>query len=228
LLLWKKPRNQRRRPTIRIGANMSEFRRVLEDIKDDAFSDHFGPQIEKIERGVANGTITEEIAVKELVRIQDQFGRGSLVAVTEDDWKEIKAFIDTAEKRYIDRGKLQFYVGTFSIPSAAILAILPIIFGWQVNEGAVSIVGLVTAVLTALSAHSFFVLRVHQQATTAAERLVEKKLALLFLQAAMGPGGKDRPPELMTAGTTMFLGHHAPQTLLSPDDLKKIRQESKE
>jgi hypothetical protein len=74
--------------------------------------------------------------------------------------------------------------------------------------------------LGVLAAHSFFVFRVHQQARLAAERLSEKRAAILFLQAALARANPDQAPQILSAAAAMFLGHQAPATIpLQPADL---------
>lgn len=141
-----------------------------------------------------------------------------------EEWNEIARAIENSERRYLSKAKQQFLIGTFSLPIAIVVILMSLLLGWQESTGASVAAGLIGAGLASLAAHAFFVLRVHQQASTAAERLAEKRLALLFLKLALGSGGDERK-SLLDAGTSMFLGHQAPETLpLSPQDLKLLTE----
>jgi hypothetical protein len=85
-------------------------------------------------------------------------------------------------------------------------------------------IALLGGVMAAVFFHSFFVLRIHQQARQAAERLTEKRVGLFFLRLAFERPAPDAiATHLVEAGTQMFLGHQASPTLpLSSDDINSV------
>lgn len=197
--------------------------KLAKRLKADVFMDI---QVEDVDRIVADfqsKKLSETSAISELRKLQGA-RPGLLLLVDREslprDWNEIAGAIAVSEQRYLKKAEQQFYIGTFGLPVALVVVIASLLIGWQGDAGAAVTAGLLGAGLASLAAHAFFVLRVHQQASTAAERLSEKRLALLFLKLALSSEGEERK-SLLEAGTSMFLGHQAPETIpLSPQDFK--------
>jgi hypothetical protein len=122
--------------------------------------------------------------------------------------------------------RLQYRQGFYLLPIAVLVVFALAILGnrWlAVSETVITALGATT--LAALAAHSFFVFRVHQQARIAAERLSEKRAAVLFLQAALLRATETDAPTILASAAAMFLGHYAPETIpLKPDDAPRKSQ----
>lgn len=205
----------------------SKVERLAERVMGDVFSDADPGAVQRIVDRFLTHEISEQAALQELREVQ---GRGARHLISFDkerlpqEWNEIVLAIENSERRYLKKAQQQFLLGTFSLPFFIAVIIFSLSFGWQGGAGAGVASGLLGAALVSLAAHAFFVLRVHQQASTAAERLAEKRLALLFLKVALGSVGDERR-SLLEAGTAMFLGHQAPETLpLSPQDWKFVKE----
>jgi hypothetical protein len=116
----------------------------------------------------------------------------------------------------------QFRQAFYLLPAAAVITLIIAILAssqWDVPTQVLS--PLAGACLATLAAQSFFVFRVHQQARLAAERLSEKRAAVLFLRLALGRTDPEERAQILAAGTAMFLGHQTAATVpLTAEDRK--------
>jgi hypothetical protein len=137
-------------------------------------------------------------------------------------WETLTSPLYDTEMRWERRATRQFWFGAAIVPglvlTIAVLAnILPLEFFTVVLLSELGVLAL---------AYSYIVFRVHQQASSAEERMAEKRVGLTFLQIVTEQ--YSRRPEfelLLRQGTHMFLGHHAPSSiLLGPEDLAAVRQ----
>jgi hypothetical protein len=134
-------------------------------------------------------------------------------------WMHLSSQLVAAEKKWGRVANIQFWLGILTVPSvlvaAGLLALSPIKID---SAGGVFLALVVGAAVT----HSFLVLRIHQQARQAEERIVEKRVGLAFLRVAVEDhAGNPEFEAMIRAGTQMFLGHHAAATIpLGPEDLR--------
>ncbi len=137
-----------------------------------------------------------------------------------DEWSSLLAVLEESENRVNHQAKRQFNVGLITLPLFIFLSICSLfIFKWHEWEHASVVSSVLGASLLAIAAHSFFLLRIQQQASLAAERLSEKRLGILFIKLAASQDKNLSSAQLLEAGTSMFLGHHAPNTVpLQPED----------
>lgn len=134
-------------------------------------------------------------------------------------WMTLYQELITAERKWGRVANVQFWLGILTVPlvliAAGWLALGPI----KVDPAGGAFLALVVG---AAVTHSFLVLRIHQQARQAEERIVEKRVGLAFLRIAVEDhAGNPEFEAMIKAGTQMFLGHHAAATIpLSPEDLR--------
>ena len=173
--------------------------------------------IEFIDNHLLNNDFTIEQALfhlKELERNQDY-----IPELPQFDWKELIKVIDYSEKRLKRTTRLQFYIALLELPLVIIGLLLAI--GFKLfGEDPITTLTAAAGILAALSYHTFLILRLHQQTTSAIERLIEKKVGIFFLRmSADDLKGKIDVEKFINAGTQMFLGHHVkPAEPLSPAD----------
>jgi hypothetical protein len=134
-------------------------------------------------------------------------------------WMSLSSQLVAAEQKWGKVANVQFWLGILTVPLVLIAA------GWLAlgpikidPAGGVFLSLVVGAAVT----HSFLVLRIHQQARQAEERIVEKRVGLAFLRVAVEDhAGNPEFEAMIRAGTQMFLGHHAAATIpLGPEDLR--------
>lgn len=165
--------------------------------------------------------LSENDALIELSRLEKGASRHSPPldnGKVREEWGAISTVVVESERRSLKTAKHQFYVGTVFLPLFILMMMLSLWLHLQDAAYAAVVAGLAAVVV-----YTFFVLRIYQQASIAAERFSEKRLALLFLKFALVNSGEERRV-LLEAGTSMFLGHQAPQTIpLSPNDLNNLK-----
>jgi hypothetical protein len=148
---------------------------------------------------------------------------------TEDQWASLAAIIIESEERIKSNTKHQLRAAMWLIPVYIVIILLCSGLGLYSNDVSTTILAILIASLFAVLAHSFFLLRTHQQSSIAIERLAEKRLAILFLKLAdSAEEGKMDAKMLLEAGTKMFMNHHAPISIpLTSEDGKIISEVSK-
>lgn len=179
--------------------------------------------IDRIANSVRAGKIAEGAAIEEINEYERNLSRGPLLLSPEqirDEWQSLSEMLEVSQARLEALATTRFVMGMATLPVAVLLVLGSLAFGWQ-NSGAAPVVAsLVVACLVALATHSYLILRVHQQAALAAERLCEKRVGTLFLKLATGRSELGVSKFLSEQGTAMFLGHQAPETIpLQPGDL---------
>ena len=136
-------------------------------------------------------------------------------------WSNLSHELISAERKWGRVANVQFWLGILTVPLVLIAAGLLALDSIKMDPaGGVFLALLVGAAVT----HSFLVLRIHQQARQAEERIVEKRVGLAFLRIAVEDhAGKPEFESMIQAGTQMFLGHHTAATIpLSPEDLRSV------
>lgn len=134
-------------------------------------------------------------------------------------WTTLYEELIKAEQKWGRVANAQFWLGILTVPlvliATGLLALGPI----KIDPAAGAFLALVVG---AAVTHSFLVLRIHQQARQAEERIVEKRVGLAFLRVAVEDhAGNPEFEAMIRAGTQMFLGHHAAATIpLNPEDLR--------
>ena len=161
----------------------------------------------------------------ELEALRDQIeGHDKIGAPVHDDvrWMTLTSPLSDTEARWERRAMIQFILGA---------AMTPVVVGLMVflalrmpHEPFVLI--LLSELVAVALAYLYIILRVHQQASTAQERMAEKRVGLTFLRIVLQEYGEHpQIKALLELGAQMFLGHHAPTTiLLGPEDAKAITQ----
>ncbi len=140
-------------------------------------------------------------------------------------WATMTQPLSATEKRWEKRAMRQFTIAALMIPA---LLVTMVVLAIRMPHEPFMLVFLSELASLAL-AYSYILFRVHQQATTAEERMAEKLVGLTFLRMVLEEYG-DHPhfESLLEHGTQMFLGHHAPNTiLLGPDDLAGLMKKAK-
>jgi hypothetical protein len=173
-------------------------------------------QLAQIEQQYRSGQISEADARRRISQIVRQTSERPLAFTAReiaDEWQALSAVLDASENRWKRLAAVQFFIGLAGPPLAVAGILLSLLLGWQTAPGAAVVAALLGACLAAIAAHSFVVLRIHQQAGTAAERLSEKRVGFLFLKLAVTRDDASEATRLLEAGTSMFLGHYAPATL---------------
>lgn len=134
-------------------------------------------------------------------------------------WKSLTQELITAEKKWAQVANVQFWLGILTVPLVTGAA-----FWFALGSSKLDFAGsaFLSLLIGAAVTHSFLVLRIHQQARQAEERIVEKRVGLAFLRVALDDYSGEREFDAMIqAGTQMFLGHHAAATIpLSSKDLR--------
>ena len=176
----------------------------------------------------AKGFLSDAQYHDELEKLNDapldiSLGAGSTSFL--NDWKEISVALEEMEHTLEKRANIQFKLGTSGVPIGIALVLGALAISVYFKVPFIAAAGLAGILVTALGVHGFLILRVHQQASLAAERLAEKRVALMFMRLAISSPRKRQSDRLLAAGMSMFLGHQAAQTLpLSADDLPATRK----
>ncbi|TDP97982.1 hypothetical protein [Labedaea rhizosphaerae] len=179
--------------------------------------------VERIAEQVAGGELSESAGARRLGALYQ--GRMTGEADLTDDqvgaeWVKLLDGMQAEAEHWRRIAHGQYRQGFYLLPLAVLIVFgLAVFASHWLGLSDVLTAGLAGTALAALATHSFAVFRIHQQARIAAERLSEKRAAILFLQAALRRAGTQDALTILSAAASMFLGHHAPETLpLSPDD----------
>jgi hypothetical protein len=167
--------------------------------------------IEKIEKELNEGKITETVALQQLQQLKPQFILSNEQA--DDEWEKLNRVIKDDQEQINKLAKSRFDLGGIALPICVLVIFVSLFFGWHKTDGALTIASIMGACLTAITTYSYFILRVHQQASLASERLSEKQVGLLFLRIAISIDNPEKSNKLIDAGTKMFLGHHVASTI---------------
>ncbi|AEB47401.1 hypothetical protein [Micromonospora maris] len=163
----------------------------------------------------------EELTEREAARLLKGLYQGVPLKLAElpgrqvgTEWISLLAGMQEESTQWQNIARSQYRQGFFLLP-ASVVAVLAATFAghYWLKFPEKELTALAAAALAALATHSFFVFRVHQQARIAAERLSEKRAAILFVQAALARATPDQAPNILAAAGAMFLGHHAPETI---------------
>jgi hypothetical protein len=195
----------------------------IKKLRDSVFVDK--KILDDIEQQLSLGKISEKDALQQLRLHDPDIAKTPFILTdqdVEDEWKSLTNVIVQAEIHNQRLASSQFLLGLTALPICVILLLLSFFFGWHQASGAVTVASILGGCLAAVSAHSFFVLRIHQQASLAAERLSEKRVGILFLRIAARNKNPEDSARLLNAGTKMFLGHYVPTAIpLQAEDKSK-------
>lgn len=202
-----------------------DFERRLADVRSNVF---VNPEIvDRIRNEVVAGSLTEGQATKQLTALERSLSQAPLQFTSQqiqDEWAGLTKLLESSETRWNKIASNQFLVGLAALPLAVALIFGSLFFGWQHEDGATTVAGILAGCLAAVAAHSFLVFRIHQQAGLAAERLSEKRVGALFLRLASSRADPEESRRLLEAGTAMFLGHYVAETLpLKGDDFSPTK-----
>lgn len=199
----------------------------LERLQDNVFIDE--KILDDLKKRIEAGEIPEPEAIKQLRKLERTGGPFFLSSKqVNDEWESLSRIIDDAEKRAKKLASSQFHLGLAALPIFIAVILLSLLFGWHQTEGSKVVAAILAACMTAIAAHSYLLLRIHQQASLAAERLSEKRVGILFLRIAVSREKSEDTAKLIEAGTTMFLGHHVAATIpLQAEDYSVTRKHSK-
>jgi hypothetical protein len=199
----------------------SDFEQRLTRLRSNVFADRDWSN--RLEASVRSGAMTEADAIEAIDRYDRDLAQKPLSMTADelrDEWGALSQMLEASQARLELSASTRFLLGMLTLPLAVLLALGSLSLGWQDSDAASAIAALLTACLAALAAHSYLLLRVHQQAALAAERLSEKRVGALFLKLAISQDDVGLSAALLEKGTTMFLGHQAPETIpLQPGDL---------
>lgn len=165
---------------------------------------------------------------RQLNALRDQIeGRAPVKSPVHDAvrWATMTQPLSATERRWQKRGVVQFVIGTAMIPA---LFVTMVFLAVKMPREPFMLAFISELAALAL-AFSYLLFRVHQQASTAEERMAEKLVGLTFLRMVLEEYG-DHPhfESLLEHGTQMFLGHHAPNTiLLGPEDVAALMKRGK-
>jgi hypothetical protein len=171
--------------------------------------------INAIVADVAEGRITEIEGTRQLEAAERAARRGPFALTAREanaEWSSLLQAMAEESQNWQRIAKRQFAQGFVLLPVVVCLVIGVLLYlsaKLSGDELAVAAEPLLGACLAAVATHAFLVFRVHQQARVAAERLSEKRAAILFLRIAISRTDPEESARLLQAGTAMFLGHHA-------------------
>jgi hypothetical protein len=181
--------------------------------------------IDAITRDASEGKISDTIAMDQLRALETGARGGPLylsARQVNEEWSHLLAAMEQEAASWQRVARSQFALGFLLLPLVVVVVIGVLLYlslKLPGDELAVAAEPLLGACLAAVATHAFLVFRVHQQARVAAERLSEKRAAILFMRLAVGRANPAEVAQLLQAGTAMFLGHHAiPAVPLQPSD----------
>lgn len=182
--------------------------------------------IDSIVGEVNAGRLDEYDAAVKLRKLRQDAEQGPFYLSAREADKEWVALLDAMaieSQEWQKIAKSQFFQGFWILPIGVIIIIgTLVILAWLVPTSTLVSSPILAACLAGVGLHAFLVFRVHQQARAAAERLSEKRAAILFLRLAIGRTNADEVAQLLSAGTAMFLGHHAVAAVpLQADDFPR-------
>lgn len=173
----------------------------------------------EIDRKVKAGSVTQERGLSLLTALRDAPAIGKSV---HEDLTRIVSAIDQELSATRQHAGRQYRIATFVLPTCILVSLA---YAWYATSQGLDNPAAAAVIASCLGAavfHLFYMLRVYQQGSTAAERLTEKKVGLLFLQEASDREGEAARAYLQ-AGTAMFLNHYAPATLpLNPQEQPRL------
>jgi hypothetical protein len=191
----------------------SEFRALADSLQGHVFADQ--DQVSSILAEVSAGALSEADGVRQLRQVESGAERGPFAMTTREaneEWKSLLTAMSDEALAWQQIAKRQFNQGFLLLPLMVAVVIGVLLYLSATLPGdelAVAAEPLLAACLAAIATHAFFIFRVHQQARVAAERLSEKRAAILFLRIALSRTDPEESARLLQAGTAMFLGHHA-------------------
>lgn len=181
--------------------------------------------VARILADVQSGQITESEAAQRLQQVKNSVSQGPYalsVQQASEEWSSLLAAMTAEGKTWQQIARRQFAQGFVLLPVVILVVLGVFVYlstKMSADELATSAVPLLAVCLGTVAAHAFLVFRVHQQARVAAERLSEKRAAILFMRIAISRSDPAESARLLQAGTAMFLGHHAmPAVPLLPAD----------
>jgi hypothetical protein len=183
-------------------------------------------QLEKVVKLWQQQQLPDQAAYEQLLRVRDRLHPEVDQLDFKDEWANLTDVLIASEYAIKKSTRTQLYIGLWGVPVFVVGMLVLIKLHWFDAMITVETMAFIGVLLSIVLAYTFFILRKHQQASLAIERLTEKRLALLYLKIAVSMGKeKIDADSLIKAGTAMFLGHHAPATLpLSPDDLAAAKK----
>lgn len=193
------------------------LREKLNKLRDNVFVND--ESLDYIENEISSGNISEEQGLIEIKKLEPLVSgkTAPFELITnkqiEDEWNSLVSVIVQAEAKAQKRSSSQFIIGLVALPLTVVLIFSSFFLKWHHSPNSTTIAAIIAGCLTAISAHSFYILRIHQQASLAAERFSEKRVGLLFLRIAAKNKNPESAASLLDAGTKMFLGHHAPNAI---------------
>lgn len=183
-----------------------EARKLMEALRDETPA-----TIDRVEKSL--------LALRDFVERRGPLNTPAHEAVL---WATLTSPLSENQSRWEKRARWQFAIGVAIIPIA-----LATVVGLALTMPREMFTLIVLSQIVVLAfAFSYVVLRVHQQASVAAERMAEKRAGLTFLRIVLEQyGHHEHVKLLLVQGTQMFLGHHAPSTLvLGPEDFAAVTQ----
>ena len=193
----------------------AEYDTAIRQARDNVFVDP--ARIDEIDEKVASGVVSRREGIKWLLALDRGVQLGSLdisQRQVDTEWVALLNAMDEEGKAWQQIARAQFRQGYYLLPISVLTVLAAtILAAHSLGVAATIITPLAAGCLATLAAHSFFVFRVHQQARLAAERLSEKRAAILFLRLAVGRGSPEESAQILSAGTSMFLGHHAAEAI---------------
>lgn len=196
---------------------MTEYSELSKKLSKNVFLED---AVSIISGQVSNGELNSEQALLRLKKLEKEGFSPFTKEEMEDNWKALTNVIDESEKRLKKTARIQLFIAFTELPLFIIVLLAAIPCGLFELDFAIFMTA-VAGVLGAVTTHTFFILRVHQQTATAIDRLAEKRLGILFLRIASNTKQVSVDAEkLINAGTLMFLGHHVkPAEPLGPQDM---------
>jgi hypothetical protein len=202
----------------------TEFAQRIAKLRTNVFADPI--LTKRLQNAVRSGEMSEASAVKAIDDHETRLLRGPVLftpAQIEDEWLALSQMLETSQARGEMSASSRFLIGLIALPLTVIFILASLALGWQNSAGAAVVAALLTASMAAIATHSYLILRVHQQAALAAERLSEKRVGALFLRLATTRDDPAEANRLLEKGTAMFLGHQAAPTVpLQPGDLPRL------
>ncbi|HEX6097543.1 MAG TPA: hypothetical protein VF432_14540 [Thermoanaerobaculia bacterium] len=196
--------------------------RIVDDVRASTDQKREARRLLKAMDGAKPGTVAR--AEKELTALWELVEGYPSTTPTHDAlrWSILTSPLSETQLRWERRAMWQFVLGAAMIP---ILLGTVVYLAIRMPRETFTLILLSEFVVLAF-AYSYVVLRVHQQASVAAERMAEKRAGLTFLRIVLEEYGTHRHFEsLLVQGTQMFLGHHAPSTVvLGPEDMAAMTQ----
>ncbi len=199
------------------------FSATVSRLRQNVFVDR--SEIDVIVRASEGGHIGEAEALSQLLALEHNAELGPFVISRQEadrSWAELLGAMTVEGAEWQKIAKWQYYQGFAVLPVGAVLILAgAALIAWLSPAKILIASPILAGCLGALGLHAFLVLRVHQQARVAAERMSEKRAAILFLRLAVGRGSPAEVALLLSAGTAMFLGHQASAAApLQPEDYR--------